>query len=127
MIDKTASVMERMWAANAFCFALKEGRRIPIGVPSSLASSTSQRLRSISCGVVMDKFPGARNPRAPGWEFQHNPLKINLPAELEDTWISDGVYLSRSGVIRVGRVTRKNRVVNPGELGMVPGVERLRS
>ena len=73
------------------------------------------------------KFPGVRNLRAPGWDFQHNGLEINLPAELEDTRIPDGVYLSRSGVIRVGRVTGKNRVVNSGELGMVPGVERLRS
>ncbi len=61
-----------------------------------------------------------------GGGCQHNRLEINLPAELEDTRISDGVDLSRSGVIRVGRVTRKDRVVNPGELGMVPGVERLR-
>ena len=45
---------------------------------------------------------------------------------MEDTRISDGVYLSSSGVIRVGRVTGQDARVNPGELGMVPGIEGLR-
>ena len=51
--------------------------------------------------------------------------EIELPAELEDTRISSGVYLPSTGVVGVGSGTGEDRRVHPGELGMVPSIEAV--